>query len=374
VATPSLVDRLTQVVTQTEGGSPQEEDDDDIIEPSSPIGTLEYWQRGITTSHALGKQLIVDYPAWLSSQFQDRVSILPGAKQRIMISIDDRWVQTIRINDRKGAEVWLTSLTHQQVGRLREQLSQPQSLAQKPSQLATYPNHWRFNIETPGDIDLCKELMVEIAATRQPAASPMSIADAAYTGLARAGGGPLHLSDILKQIQDADMATMRGQTPQLSLASIMLRDERFQNLGRNTWIFASTQDTDDSEDESTLTNDPTPEPPTRKPNLYADDDAQFWRIHFPRELWVAARRFGVIGISWPIDASNQSVKRFQKIQPGDRVVAYVQGGLVGGIGVATRGFDPANPTAGLAADAISEEYNQYIRIAGPMFQQNRLIC
>ena len=189
----------------------------------------------------------------------------------------------------------------------------------------------------------------------------MTIADAAFTILTRAGGGPLHLSDILNRIQDEGLAELRGQTPQLSLASIMLRDGRFLNLGKNTWVLAAA-DPDGNNDDPTPPAE-LPEPPTRQPAIYADEDARFWRIHFPRELWQSARRAGVIAIGWPFDAQNQSVKRFRQIRAGDRVVAYVQGGVVGGIGVVSQAFELENPRSGLPTETLGEEFNQYIRVA-----------
>lgn len=190
----------------------------------------------------------------------------------------------------------------------------------------------------------------------------LTIADAAFTVLSRVGGGPLHLSNILAQIQADSLAELRGQTPQLSLASIMLRDERFHNLGKNTWVLAPTPD-DEAEAPGEAAPDEAPEPPTRPPAIYAEEDTRFWRIHFPRELWEAARRSGTIAIGWPIDSPNQSVKRFRQLAVGDRVIAYVQGGVVGGVGVVVRAFDPDSPHAGLPADTLGDDFTQYVRVA-----------
>lgn len=191
----------------------------------------------------------------------------------------------------------------------------------------------------------------------------MTIADAAFTILTQAGGGPLHLSDILARIQAESMAELRGQTPQLSLASIMLRDERFHNLGKNTWVLASVEELAGDDNFNTPDADEIAEPPIRTPAIYAEEGVSFWRIHVPRELWESARRAGVIAISLPIDSPNQSAKRFRKIQASDRVVAYVQGGVIGGIGVVVRAFDPDNPRGGLVDESVGAEFTLVIRVA-----------
>ena len=72
----------------------------------------------------------------------------------------------------------------------------------------------------------------------------MTMADAAYTVLRDAGGGPLHVKAILKQALDRKMFATQGKTPQLSLSSVMLRDpeRRFVNEGRNQWRLASANE------------------------------------------------------------------------------------------------------------------------------------
>lgn len=192
--------------------------------------------------------------------------------------------------------------------------------------------------------------------------TPMNLADAAYFVLSRAGGGPLHLSDLLERIQTENLVELRGQTPQLSLSSVLLRDERFHNLGKNSWVLAATDELGEN-DASVAPSDDTPEPPTRTPALYAEEDTRFWRIHLPRELWELARRNGVVAIGWQPDSSNQSVKRFRQLAVGDRVVAYIQGGVVGGLGVVVRPFDPDDPRAGLASETLGDEFTQFVRVA-----------
>lgn len=188
--------------------------------------------------------------------------------------------------------------------------------------------------------------------------STMSQADAAFLVLSRAGGGPLYVGEILSRIQGDSLAEIGGQNAQVTLTNVLRRDNRFHNLGQNTWLLAPEGDEmiNDLDESEAL-------PVTRQPAIYADEDARFWRIHFPRELWQTARRTGTIAIGWPIDSQNQSVKRFRQIRPGDRVIAYVQGGVVGGVGVVSQAFEPENPRAGLPNETLGDEFNLYIRVA-----------
>lgn len=100
------------------------------------------------------------------------------------------------------------------------------------------------------------------------------------------------------------------------MSSALLRDDRFHNLGKNTWALAAAGDIDKPDGDEPAIADGLPEPPTRTPAIYADEDVRYWRIHFPRGLWPAARRYGVIGIGWQIDENVPGVKKFQRIVPG----------------------------------------------------------
>jgi 5-methylcytosine-specific restriction enzyme B len=198
---------------------------------------------------------------------------------------------------------------------------------------------------------------VRVIAERAYPTTTMSLADAAFLILSHAGGGPLYAGEILSRIQAESLTDTRGQNAQTTLSAALRRDNRFHNLGQDTWLLAPEDDEmDDPEVSDAL-------PITRHPRIYADQDARFWRIHFPRELWQSARRAGVIAIGWPVDSTNQSVKRFRQIRPGDRVVAYVQGGVVGGIGVVSQAFELDNPRSGLPVETLGDEFNQYIRVA-----------
>lgn len=79
-----------------------------------------------------------------------------------------------------------------------------------------------------------------------------------------------------------------------------------------------------------------PEPPAFVPQIYAGPSVSFWRIHQPREIWPHMRRIGAVGLSLPLESTDQSAQRFRRIQLGDRVVVYLKGAVIGGIGVVTR--------------------------------------
>jgi 5-methylcytosine-specific restriction enzyme B len=165
----------------------------------------------------------------------------------------------------------------------------------------------------------------------------MSMTDAAHTILVRAGGGPLHLTDILAQAQDEGLIETTGQTPQLSLSSALLRDPRFSNLGRNMWVLTA------EDDNGELVEAAYPPPDLVLPKLFAGPEANFWRIHLPPALWNDARESGVVGIGFADNPTNQSVQRFKRIKVGDRVVMYMPGGLIGGVGVVTWPYDEDAP-------------------------------
>jgi DNA polymerase III delta prime subunit len=99
------------------------------------------------------------------------------------------------------------------------------------------------------------------------------------------------------------------------------------------------------------------------PTIYAEDDAQFWRIHFPRKLWNEAWQNDVIGVGFNDNPNDQSMKRFRRIKPGDRVVAYVQGGTIGSIGVVTQPYRDDDSLDANAARLFDGEYNQHIGVS-----------
>lgn len=105
------------------------------------------------------------------------------------------------------------------------------------------------------------------------------------------------------------------------------------------------------------------EPAPWHPTLYAAPDAHFWRIHFPRDLWSEAYQQHTIGIGFEENPTDQSVKRFSRIRAGDRVVAYVQGGTIGSIGVVTESYRPDQPPTGAVAALFGGAYRRRIKVA-----------
>jgi 5-methylcytosine-specific restriction enzyme B len=99
-----------------------------------------------------------------------------------------------------------------------------------------------------------------------------------------------------------------------------------------------------------------------QPDIYASDDAAFWRIHFPRELWPQAHQHGVIGVGFADNPNDQSMKFFRRIKAGDRVVAYVQGGTIGSIGVVTQPYDESKPPTGSSATLFGGDYRRHIGV------------
>ncbi|KPV53643.1 hypothetical protein SE17_08430 [Kouleothrix aurantiaca] len=106
-----------------------------------------------------------------------------------------------------------------------------------------------------------------------------------------------------------------------------------------------------------------PEPAPWTPTLYAAPDANFWRIHFPRDLWSEAYQHHMIGIGFDENPTDQSVKRFYRIKAGDRIVAYVQGGTIGSFGVVTEPHRSDQPQTGAAAALFGGAYRRRMRVA-----------
>lgn len=142
--------------------------------------------------------------------------------------------------------------------------------------------------------------------------------EVAYTILSEANGRPLTLQEILQTARQRGL--LDNEVSALDLSSALLRDDRFMELGEGKWGL----------------NVP---PEIRKlPEIVAGPDTGFFRVHFPREMWSEARQNSLIAIDWPPDSTNQSVQRFKRIKVGDRIVAYVQNGTIGGIGIVTKAF------------------------------------
>ena len=186
---------------------------------------------------------------------------------------------------------------------------------------------------------------------------PMSMTNAAFRILSHSDE-PGHVKKILEQALQEGLIITSGKTPELSLSSVMLRDDRFTNLGRNLW---------------TLADRPI------EPGVVEEIEEQgsgHWRVHFPRALWNDARKHGVIGVDFRDNPTNQSMQRFRTIATGDRVVVYIQGGVIGGIGVVTRPYRENNPQSNTPDSLFGGEYTQRIGVAwsdAPAEQKDILI-
>jgi 5-methylcytosine-specific restriction enzyme B len=173
------------------------------------------------------------------------------------------------------------------------------------------------------------------------AGGPMSVADAAFTILRQAGGGPLGLKEILERGQQRQIL---DEQLTLSVLDIGLkRDDRFSELGGNMWILADAR--------------------VFKSRIYAGSDAAFWRIHFPREHWDEARKNNILGVGFVENPNSQSMTRYRRIRVGDRIVAYVQGGVIGGIGIVTRTYQEDNPTSESDSTLFGGSYQRRIGVA-----------
>jgi len=144
-------------------------------------------------------------------------------------------------------------------------------------------------VSTDGDYEVLKDItrrVVErvlktiLERVREKVKTPMTLTDAAFAVLSQAGGGPLSLKDIMERAQQRGL--LDGQASGTALASALLHDARFDDLGNSVWVLAPTED-----------------PETDfEPTIYAGTEASFWRIHFPREFWPQAYQSGLLGVGF----------------------------------------------------------------------------
>ncbi|NJL06546.1 MAG: AAA domain-containing protein, partial [Chloroflexaceae bacterium] len=214
------------------------------------------------------------------------------------------------------------------------------------------PEHPGWRITPEG-----REWLVSYLGNTATAGAKLSMADAAYEVLRKIGGGPLHLPDILAQALAQGLIAPSGATPQLSLSTALRRDNRFTNLGENRWVLAPFVDPGKEPDDAL--NDP------YTPRIYAAENASFWRIHFPSEHWAEAHARGIIAINLSNSEEGPNAKRFNQIKPGDRIVAYVQKGRIGGIGIVTRAaYDVASsPLQTKSAASFDAAYPHRLDVA-----------
>jgi hypothetical protein len=212
--------------------------DDDI----QPINTLEEWQADIQADEWVA-WLVTEYPQWLAETFGERIEFRPLENQRFSVLSKGNLIQRGRFHDTDGLHIWFPYLPADWADKIRSGLSKSSTFQPKRHKKK---QGYRFIVYTENDYRLLQEITADMI--RQP----MTMADAAHTILQNAGGGPLHLSDILKQAQEQELIETSGQTPQLSLDSVLLRDGRFNNLSKNMWVLAAPSDEDDILDEAAL--------------------------------------------------------------------------------------------------------------------------
>jgi hypothetical protein len=301
---------------------------------------LKSWQASIQADERVA-WLVTEYPQWLAETFGDQVVFEPLENQRFRVLSKGKPIQRGRFNQTDGLYVWFLNLPDALCNKLQHTLSRPSSF--KRSRRYGEWGH-RFIVYTADDYRLLQEIMEDMIH------QPMTMAEAAHTILSRSGGGPLHLSDILNQAQEQGLIETSGQTPQLSLASVLLRDGRFNNLGKNMWVLAPSGVGDEEHEDA-------PALPDYTPQMYAGSDVSFWRIYFDPKWWEEARDQGVIGLYYTTDTS-VSVQNLKQVQVGDRVVAWTRGGQVRGIGVVTHPYTDIRetPDAPFSPDLFGGEY------------------
>lgn len=327
-----------------------ETDETDIDAPPDPddtrdIASLEEWQQSLITEHPLVQRLAVEYPAWLQDTFGDQISLRCKAGGGLYVFLGTRMRQECWFRKRHGVYIWLGDPAPEEIDLLTQGVSDPSSLKELTRKYAGTTVNWRFHVKTAGDYELLQEVTRRMI---ERGNQPMTMVEAAYSILRNAGGGPLHVSDILQQALEQGLIETSGQTPQLSLSSVLLRDGRFNNLGKDMWVLAGETD---------ATRQARPALPDYTPQIYAGSQVSFWRIYFDPKWWDEARDRGAIGVYYTINAG-LSVQRMKQVQVGDRVIVWTRGGYARGVGVVTH---PATdirdtPDAPFAADLFGGNY------------------
>lgn len=339
--------RLLQEMT--EDMMTDETDSGELPHPDerTTIATLKEWQQHIDTENPLVQRLSSEHPAWLQSTFGDQISLRFKAGGGLYVFLGARMRQECWFRKRRWVYVWLGDPAPEEIDLLRQGLSDPATLKSTKSQYFGNTTNCRFFVKTEGDYELLKEITRRMI---ERGNRPMTMAEAAHTILRNAGGGPLHLSDILEQALEQGLIETSGQTPQLSLASVLLRDGRFNNLGKNMWVLAPSSVGDEEHEDA-------PELLNHTPQMYAGSDVSFWRIYFDPKWWDEARDQGVIGLYYTTDTS-VSVQNLKQVQVSDRVVAWTRGGQVRGIGVVTHPYTDIRetPDSPFSADLFGGEY------------------
>ncbi|NOK63446.1 MAG: hypothetical protein GFH25_541276n15 [Chloroflexi bacterium AL-N10] len=252
-------------------------------------------------------------------------------------------VRTETVSNRNNQQIWIVDLDQQEFPVALYLKDADTKLTHRLSWLRQGASDLRgssIRAITPSDFATI------INAARRAGAQPMSAGDVAFTVLRQAENDVLTLKEIYEQAQQQHL--IDDQVSQLDLARALQQDAaRFTDLGDNHWELNHVPT-----DAEAYVND------AFAPKIHAGSDAAFWRIHIPNERWEEARQHNVIGINHD-NPNNQSFTRFRRINVGDRIVAYVQGGVVGGIGVVTQAYTPGSTQNSL----FNGEYPYQIAVA-----------
>lgn len=183
----------------------------------------------------------------------------------------------------------------------------------------------------------------------------MSLGDAAYTILSKASGSPLDINDILNQAKERKL--IAANVTITALSSAMRSDDRFSRQDNSLWLLVPTIEPDSIIDN----RDPVSEVDESVHKL--GKELRFWRIHQPRSYWEDSRQHNVVAIGFIDNPNSTSVNYFRSIKVGDRIVAYVQNGNIGGFGVVTSPFDEHDPLAGTPAGLFGGTLQRRLRVA-----------
>ncbi len=373
--------------------------DDDEPELTDVQVSLAEWQARINSKNPFVQYAAENYLNWLSETFGEVVQLRPFKGWQLGVVIADRLRQHCIFNEHRGLYVLLYNPAPEDLALLRERLSNVQSLKPKTPYVHDLPNAegYRFFVNNQQDYELLKEITHRQVERAEDEDDNLSLTAWRATIASNAPFVQQFVADYPSWLTDTFGSRVEFRGNRRQRFSVLFDGHRMQwgrfnqNGSVHLWIANPPQAVVDllqarlstPQELGTRTRGTTT---GYRFNLYtpgdytllqdvtkrmADsevplpDDAAFWRIHFPRELWNEARTHGVIGIEWPIDSTNQSVTRFKRMKVGDRIVAYVQAGSIGGVGVVTR--PPADTRTrtepGLSGTLFGGQYPQRIGVA-----------
>ncbi len=182
------------------------------------------------------QRLAVEYPAWLQETFGDQISLRCKANGGLYVFLGTRLRQECWFRKRHGVYIWLGDPAPEEIDLLTQGVSNPASLKELTHTYAGTTVNWRFHVKTAGDYELLQEVTRRMI---ERGNQPMTMVEAAYSILRNAGGGPLHVSDILQQALEQGLIETSGQTPQLSLELVgphlLRRPPRFARSSARCW-------------------------------------------------------------------------------------------------------------------------------------------